>query len=104
MIDDVAVGVGPGVKAGDKVKVHYVGTLTDGTVFGSSRSRGQPFSFEIGKGWVIQGWDQGLLGMKVGGKRRLTIGPDLAYGDRGAPPRIPPRATLVFEIELLAIE
>ena len=103
-IQDVIVGTGRAVRPGDKVKVHYVGTLTDGTEFDQSRKRGQPFSFEVGKGAVIKGWDQGLLGMKAGGKRKLTIPPDLAYGDRGVPGTIPPKSTLLFEIELLAIE
>jgi protein-disulfide isomerase len=103
-IQDVTVGSGREVRAGDKVKVHYVGTLTDGTEFDQSKKRGQPFSFEVGKGVVIKGWDQGLLGMKVGGKRKLTIPPDLAYGDRGVPGTIPPKSTLLFDIELLAIE
>ena len=103
-IKDVTVGSGTAVKTGDKVKVHYVGTLTDGTEFDQSRKRGQPFSFEVGKGVVIKGWDQGLVGMKVGGKRKLTIPPDLAYGDRGVPGTIPPKSTLLFDIELLAIE
>jgi len=103
-IKDATVGTGRAVKAGDKVKVHYVGTLTDGTEFDQSRKRGQPFSFEVGKGAVIKGWDQGLVGMKVGGKRKLTIPADLAYGDRGVPGTIPPKSTLLFDIELLAIE
>lgn len=104
VIKDVVVGTGPAVKQGDKLKVHYVGTLSDGTEFDASRNRGQPFSFEIGRGMVIKGWEQGLLGMKVGGKRKLTIAPDLAYGDRGVPPTIPAKSTLFFEVELLAIE
>jgi protein-disulfide isomerase len=103
-IKDVTVGKGREVKAGDKVKVHYVGTLTDGTEFDQSKKRGQPFAFEVGRGVVIKGWDQGLLGMKVGGKRKLTIPPDLAYGDRGVPGTIPPKSTLLFDIELLEIE
>ena len=103
-IKDVVVGSGPVVKAGDKVKVHYVGTLTDGKEFDQSKKRGQPFSFEVGRGMVIKGWDQGLIGMKVGGKRKLTIPADLAYGDRGVPGAIPPKSTLLFDIELLAIE
>ena len=103
-IKDVVVGSGPAVKAGDKVKVHYVGTLTDGKEFDQSKKRGQPFSFEVGRGMVIKGWDQGLVGMKVGGKRKLTIPSDLAYGDRGVPGAIPPKSTLLFDIELLAIE
>jgi protein-disulfide isomerase len=104
VIKDVGVGTGRAVQTGDKVKVHYVGMLTDGTEFDQSRKRGQPFSFEVGKGIVIKGWDLGLLGMKVGGKRRLTIPPDLAYGDQGAPGTIPPKSTLVFDVELLGIE
>lgn len=103
-IKDVTVGTGRAVKTGDRVNVHYVGTLTDGTEFDASRRHGQPFSFEVGKGHVIKGWDQGLLGMKVGGKRKLTIPPDLAYGDRGVPPKIPPKSTLLFDIELLLVE
>jgi protein-disulfide isomerase len=103
IIKDVTVGTGPAVKAGDRVKVHYVGTLTDGTEFDQSRKHGQPLSFEVGRGVVIKGWDQGLVGMKVGGKRKLTIPPELAYGDRGVGP-IPPKSTLLFDIELLAIE
>ncbi|MBX3198854.1 MAG: FKBP-type peptidyl-prolyl cis-trans isomerase [Labilithrix sp.] len=102
-IKDVTVGSGRAVKAGDTVKVHYVGTLTDGTEFDQSRKRGQPFSFKVGSGMVIKGWDQGLVGMKVGGKRRLTIPPDLAYGDRGAG-TIPPKSTLLFDIDLMAVE
>jgi protein-disulfide isomerase len=103
-IKDVTVGTGRAVKAGDKVKVHYVGTLTDGTEFDQSKKRGEPFSFQVGQGRVIKGWDQGLVGMKVGGKRKLTIPPDLAYGDRGVPGAIPPKSTLLFDIELLEIE
>ncbi len=103
-IKDVTVGTGRAVKAGDKVKVHYVGTLPDGTEFDQSKKHGAPFSFEVGTGRVIKGWDQGLVGMKVGGKRKLTIPPDLAYGDRGVPGAIPPKSTLLFDIELLAIE
>jgi len=105
VVTDLVVGSGAPVKSGDKVRVHYVGTLTNGTEFDSSRKHGAaPFSVEIGKGMVIKGWDAGLIGMKVGGKRKLTIPPDLAYGDRGAPPTVPPRATLIFEIELLGIQ
>ena len=101
---DVVVGTGREVKDGDKVRVHYVGTFTDGKEFDSSKKHGSPFVFEVGKGRVIKGWDVGLLGMKVGGKRELTVPPDLAYGDRGVPGAIPPKSTLHFEIELLGID
>jgi FKBP-type peptidyl-prolyl cis-trans isomerase len=100
---DVAVGKGAEAKAGDKVKVHYVGTLTDGKEFDSSKRRNQPFSFTLGQGQVIKGWDQGVAGMKVGGKRRLVIPPDLGYGSRGAGGVIPPDATLIFEVELVKV-
>ena len=96
-------GAGVGAKAGDTVSVHYTGTLTDGKKFDSSLDRGQPFSFKLGAGLVIKGWDQGLLGMKVGEKRKLTIPSDLAYGDRGAGGIIPPGATLIFEVEMMKI-
>jgi hypothetical protein len=102
-IKDLAVGKGAAAQAGDKVSVHYVGTLMDGTEFDSSRTRDKPFDFVLGKGKVIKGWDQGVAGMKVGGKRKLTIPPELAYGARGAPPKIPPNSTLQFEVELLGI-
>lgn len=101
-VEDLTVGTGPTVKAGDTVSVHYTGTLTDGTKFDSSRDRGTPFEFTVGAGKVIKGWDQGLLGMKVGGTRKLTIPPDLAYGAAGKG-LIPPNAALIFEIELLNI-
>ncbi len=101
---DLVVGKGPEAKAGDKIAVHYVGTLTDGKEFDSSRKRNAPFEFMLGRGNVIRGWDQGVEGMKVGGKRKLTIPPSLAYGERGSPPVIPPSATLVFEVELVEIK
>jgi len=100
-IEDLVEGTGAEAKAGQTVSVHYVGTLTDGRKFDSSRDRGTPFKFPLGAGRVIQGWDRGVAGMKIGGQRRLTIPPELAYGARGFPPVIPANATLVFEIELL---
>jgi FKBP-type peptidyl-prolyl cis-trans isomerase len=102
VVEDLVVGTGATAAAGDTVTVHYVGTFTNGTVFDSSYSRNQPFVFRVGAGQVIAGWDQGVPGMKVGGKRRLTIPPSLAYGSTGAGP-IPPNSTLVFEIDLLSI-
>lgn len=105
IIRDISTGSGDAVKAGDEVKVHYVGTLTDGSEFDASRKHGNDgFTFKVGQGRVIKGWDQGLVGMKVGGKRKLTIPPDLAYGDRGAGGKIPGGATLIFEIDLLEIK
>lgn len=103
-IEDIKVGTGQEAKSGDQVTVHYVGTLTDGKKFDSSRDRGQGFAFALGAGMVIKGWDRGVAGMKVGGVRKLTIPPDLAYGDRGFPPVIPPSSTLVFEVELLGVK
>lgn len=102
-IEDVKLGAGAEAQTGRMVSVHYVGTLTDGTKFDSSRDRGRPFDFPLGAGRVIQGWDQGVAGMKVGGVRKLTIPPHLGYGARGFPPVIPPNATLVFEVELLGV-
>lgn len=103
-IEDVKVGQGDEAVSGKKVTVHYTGTLTDGTKFDSSKDRGTPFSFNLGAGQVIKGWDEGVVGMKVGGVRKLTIPADLAYGDRGAGGVIGPGATLLFEVELLGVE
>ncbi len=103
-IETLSEGSGAETKSGNTITVHYTGTLVDGSKFDSSVDRGVPFSFVLGTGAVIAGWDQGLLGMKVGEKRRLTIPSDLAYGPSGRPPVIPPSATLIFEVELLAIE
>ncbi len=102
-IEDLVVGDGPEAEAGNNVSVHYTGWLTDGTKFDSSVDRGQAFEFPLGAGRVIAGWDRGVAGMKVGGKRKLTIPPELGYGSRGAGAVIPPNATLVFEVELLAV-
>ena len=101
---DVKVGTGAEAHDGQLAVVHYTGWLTDGTKFDSSRDRGQPFSFPIGQGQVIPGWDEGVAGMKVGGRRKLVIPARLGYGDMGAPPAIPPGATLVFDVELLDLK
>ena len=103
-IEDIEIGDGAEATSGTKVTVHYTGTLTDGKKFDSSVDRGTPFGFTIGAGQVIEGWEKGVLGMKVGGKRKLTIPPELAYGERGAGDAIPPNSTLIFEIELLGVE
>jgi len=102
-IEDLVVGTGAAAIEGDAVKVHYAGTLTDGTEFDSSRKHGEPFDFRLGAGEVIKGWDQGVAGMKVGGKRKLTVPASLGYGTRGSPPVIPGNATLLFEVELLEV-
>ena len=103
-IEDLRPGTGAEARAGNMVTVHYVGTLTDGKKFDSSRDRGDGFRFKLGAGQVIKGWDQGVAGMKVGQLRKLTIPPELAYGARGFPPVIPPNSTLVFEVELLEVK
>jgi len=103
LAEDLDVGTGTEAVRGKTVSVHYTGTLLDGKKFDSSLDRGEPFEFRLGAGMVIAGWDQGVAGMKVGGKRKLTIPSHLGYGDRGYPGVIPPRATLVFEVELLAV-
>ncbi len=102
-IEKLNSGEGDSPKKGDTVKVHYTGWLTDGKKFDSSVDRKQPFSFVLGRGEVIQGWDQGVATMRVGDKVRLTIPPELAYGKNGYPGAIPPNATLIFEVELLSI-
>ncbi len=103
-IEEMVVGTGPEAQKGKLVSVHYTGWLTDGKKFDSSKDRGQPFQFSLGRGQVIQGWDEGVSGMKVGGKRKLTIPPELGYGKAGAGCVIPPDATLVFEVELLGVK
>ena len=103
-ITDLEVGSGPEATAGQTVVVHYRGTLENGKQFDASYDRGKPFSFPLGRGQVIKGWDEGVQGMKVGGKRKLVIPPELGYGTRGAGGVIPPNATLIFEVELLDIK
>jgi FKBP-type peptidyl-prolyl cis-trans isomerase len=103
-IIELELGNGAEAKAGQKVSVHYSGFLEDGQKFDSSLDRGQPFDFKLGAGQVIKGWDEGVAGMKVGGKRRLIIPSKLGYGERGAGGAIPPNATLVFEVELLGVQ
>ena len=102
-IEEIVVGTGTEAVVGKRVGVHYTGWLTNGKKFDSSVDRGEPFSFKLGGGEVIKGWDQGVAGMKIGGKRKLTIPPELGYGARGAGGVIPPQATLVFEVELLSV-
>jgi FKBP-type peptidyl-prolyl cis-trans isomerase FkpA len=102
-IEELVVGTGAAAAAGQKVSVHYTGWLTNGTKFDSSHDRNEAFQFGLGRGQVIRGWDEGVQGMKVGGKRKLTIPPELGYGSRGAGSVIPPNATLVFEVELLGV-
>ncbi len=104
LIETIIAGSGEGAQNGQTVEVDYTGTLTNGTVFDSSIPRGQPFTVHLGKGEVIKGWDLGLLGMRVGEKRKLTIPSDLAYGKGGFPGVIPPNATLIFEVTLKAIK
>jgi peptidylprolyl isomerase len=101
---DEVVGTGDSPKSGQTVKVHYTGTLEDGTKFESSLDSGQPYSFRIGTSAVIKGWDEGIMTMKVGGKRKLIIPPKLGYGAAGSGSKIPPNATLIFEIELLNVK
>ena len=100
---DIKVGDGQVAKKGDKLTMQYTGWLTTGKKFDSSRDRGQPFDFPLGEGKVIKGWDEGIPGMKIGGKRRLVIPGDLAYGPQGSPPTIPPNATLIFVVEAVSV-
>jgi len=103
-LHEVERGFGEVARAGKTVSVHYTGYLKDGTKFDSSLDRGEPFTFALGAGKVIRGWDEGLVGMKVGGRRKLVIPPELAYGSRGAGRLIPPNATLVFDVELVDVK
>jgi FKBP-type peptidyl-prolyl cis-trans isomerase FkpA len=102
--DDIKKGTGATATRGDVVVVHYTGWLTDGKKFDSSKDHGEPFSFKLGAGQVIKGWDEGVAGMLIGGTRKLWIPPDLGYGKRGALPDIPPNAELIFEVDLLEIK
>lgn len=103
-IEDEKVGTGAAAVSGKKVTVNYLGTLENGKKFDSSYDRKTPFTFSLGEGAVIKGWDEGIVGMKVGGKRKLTIPSKLGYGERGAGSDIPPNSTLIFEVELLKVE
>jgi FKBP-type peptidyl-prolyl cis-trans isomerase len=103
-IEELTLGTGAQAKKGQLAVVHYTGWLTDGTKFDSSKDRNDPFSFSLGGGMVIKGWDEGVVGMKIGGKRKLTIPPHMGYGAAGAGSVIPPNATLVFEVELLDVK
>lgn len=104
LIEDILVGTGAEVKSGQTVTIHYTGTLEDGKKFDSSRDRNEPFSTQIGVGRVIKGWDEGVVGMKVGGRRKLTIPYHLAYGEFGIPGVIPAKATLIFDLELIDVK
>jgi len=103
-IEDLKEGDGLEAKKGNSITVHYVGTLADGQKFDSSYDRNEPFTFTLGQGGLIPGWEQGILGMKVGGRRKLIVPPELAYGANGVPGRIPPNSTLFFEVELLEVK
>ena len=103
IIEDIETGSGTEAEKGRRISVHYTGRLADGSKFDSSLDRGQPFEFKLGAGQVIRGWDEGFAGMKEGGRRKLTIPPEMGYGARGAGGVIPPNATLVFEVELLKV-
>jgi FKBP-type peptidyl-prolyl cis-trans isomerase len=101
---EIKEGLGPPAKSGDHVKVHYTGWLSTGKKFDSSVDANQPYEFTLSQGEVIRGWDEGVAGMKVGGKRQLRIPPELGYGETGHPPQIPTNATLIFDVQLLAIK
>jgi FKBP-type peptidyl-prolyl cis-trans isomerase len=102
--EDMTIGTGKEAKPGSRASVHYTGTLKDGTKFDSSRDRNDPFTFTIGAGEVIKGWDEGVAGMKVGGRRKLIIPYQLAYGEGGRPPTIPPKSDLTFDVELMDVQ